>query len=65
VVANIAGPDGVFGNGDDCTGGTGGFGAVSFFNTNGGGNHDTVYCTDLINLGVSALALRVQDFRQR
>jgi hypothetical protein len=65
VVANIAGPDGVFGNGDDCTGGTGGFGAVSFFNTNGGGNHDTVYCTDLINLGISALALRVQDFRQR
>ena len=65
VVANIAGSDGVFGTGDDCTGGSGGFGAASFFNTSGGGNHDTVYCSDLINRGASGLPLKVLDFRQR
>jgi hypothetical protein len=65
VVANIAGPDAVLGTGDDCTGGTGGFSPASFFNTNGGGNHDTVYCSDLIYGSQSALPLRVLDFRQR
>ena len=65
VVANIAGSDGVFGTVDDCTGGSSGFAAASFFNTSGGGNHDTVYCSDLISRGASGLPLKVLDFRQR
>ena len=64
VVANIAGADGVYGTGDDCTGGTGGF-LPAIFHTNGGGNHDTVYCSDAINQALNGLPLKVLDFRQR
>jgi len=64
VLANIAGADATWGTGDDCTGGSGGFLGTSF-TTNGGGNHDTVYCTDAINLSRSGLPLVTRDFRQR
>jgi Tfp pilus assembly protein PilX len=64
VIADIAGPDGVWGTGDDCTGGTNGFMGASF-TTSGGGSHDTVYCTDAINQANSGLPMVVKDFRQR
>jgi hypothetical protein len=65
VVANIAGADSVFGTADDCTGGSGGFSPASFFNTSGGGNHETVYCSALISKGASGLPLKVLNFRER
>jgi len=64
VVANITGPDTIYGNADDCTGGTGGFSAASF-DTNGGGNHDTIYCSDAINQTFDNFPFKVLDFRQR
>lgn len=44
MVGDIAGPDGVYGNTDDCTGGDGGFAPVDY-EMNGGGNADTLYCS--------------------
>lgn len=64
IVANIAGPDGVYGNGDDCTGGTGGFG-VATHNADGMGNHDTAYCSDAISQALNGFPLPIRDFRQR
>lgn len=63
VVADIAGPDGVYGNADDCTGGTGGFQPPSYV-TSGGGNHDYIFCSQVINLSTNALPLKVTQFRQ-
>ena len=64
VVANITGPDGIYGNGDDCTGGTGGFSPANF-DTSGGGNHDTIYCSDAINQAMNGFPFKVVEFRQR
>jgi hypothetical protein len=63
-VANIAGPDGVYGNADDCTGGDNGFGEV-YFNAKGGGNGDTVYCSNVILDSMPAAPYPVVDFLQR
>jgi hypothetical protein len=50
IVADIAGPDNIFGNDDDCTGGTDGFGRA-IFDERGGGNAGSIYCTvDLVNV---------------
>lgn len=64
LVANITGPDGVYGTADDCTGGNAGFGVVTH-NNNGGGNHDTVYCSDAVAKSEAGFPLRIVDFRQR
>lgn len=64
IVANIAGADGVYGTGDDCTGGTGGFRPANF-DTSGGGNHDTDYCSDAINQAMNGFPMKILDFRQR
>lgn len=64
VVANIAGPDGIYGNADDCTGGTAGYLPASF-DTSGAGNHDTVYCSDVINQAMNGFPFKILDFRQR
>lgn len=63
VAANIAGPDGVYGTTDDCTGGDGGFGPASF-NENGGGNGTTTYCTDNISNASPAYPYTILEFRQ-
>jgi len=63
VVANIAGPDGVYGNADDCTGGAGGFAPPSY-SISGGGSHDHVYCSQAIDLSLSGLPFEVRQFRQ-
>jgi hypothetical protein len=44
IVADIAGPDDIYGTADDCTGGDGGFSPV-LYDERGGGNSDTTYCT--------------------
>ena len=63
LAADIAGPDGIYGNADDCTGGDGGFGTASF-DENGGGNGTTTYCTDDIINAVPAFAYEIVEFRQ-
>ncbi len=64
MVANIAGPDGIYGNADDCTGGTGGFLAASYYD-DGNGNHSTIYCTDAIAKAMLNFPLKIVEFRQR
>ena len=64
LVADIAGPDGIFGNSDDCSGGDGGFGQA-YYDENGGGNSDTTYCTDDINPANPVNPYDVVSFLQR
>ncbi len=63
LMADIAGPDGIYGNADDCTGGDGGFGTASF-DENGGGNGQTTYCTDDIFNASPAYPYELVEFRQ-
>jgi hypothetical protein len=64
VAANIAGPDGVYGTSDDCTGGDEGFGPASF-DENGGGSGSTIYCSEVLNLANPVLPYEIVNFRQR
>ncbi len=63
LVADIAGPDNVYGTEDDCTGGVGGFGTASF-DENGGGNGTTTYCTDDIFNASPAFPYEIVEYRQ-
>ena len=63
VVANIAGPDTIYGNADDCTGGVNGFLAPTY-TISGGGTHDHIYCSQAITVSMNKLAARVAQFRQ-
>ena len=63
LAANIAGPDGVYGTSDDCTGGDGGFGTATF-DENGGGTGTTMYCTDDIFNASPAFPYELVEFRQ-
>jgi len=63
LAADIAGPDGIYGNVDDCTGGVGGFGTASF-DENGGGTGTTTYCTDDILAASPAYPYEIVEFRQ-
>jgi hypothetical protein len=63
VVADIAGPDNIYGTADDCTGGDGGFDRVTY-DMNGGGNADTVYCTADILAAKPKPPYRIVNFRQ-
>jgi len=64
MVGDIAGPDNVFGTADDCTGPSAGFSAASF-DTSGGGGHQTIYCSDIINKTNAGLPIAIEEFRQR
>jgi hypothetical protein len=64
VVAHIAGPDGVLFTGDDCTGGSGGFGTAHYI-ANGGGNKDTIYCTDALQQVLQGMPYQVVSFLER
>ncbi len=63
LAANIAGPDGVYGTADDCTGGVGGFDTASF-DENGGGTGTTMYCSDDIFNATPAFPYELVEFRQ-
>jgi hypothetical protein len=63
LAADIAGPDGIYGNADDCTGGVGGFGTASF-DENGGGTGTTTYCTDDISNASPPYPYEIVEFRQ-
>ena len=64
VVADIAGPDGIYGTGDDCTGGQNGFGD-SIYDENGGGNSGTGYCSTVVQASNHAKPYEILEFRQR
>ncbi len=63
MAANIAGPDGIYGNEDDCSGGEDGFGMVRF-DMSGGGSGDTQYCSADILAANPNPPLRITSFRQ-
>lgn len=63
IVADIAGPDGVYGTVDDCTGGTDGFGAA-VYDERGGGNSGSIYCSAALNLSQQAEPYEILQFRQ-
>lgn len=63
MIADIAGPDNVYGTGDDCTGGDNGFDSAQY-DISGGGRADAVYCTaDLVAAQPDA-PYRITSFRQ-
>jgi hypothetical protein len=70
IVVDVAGPDGVLFTSDDCSGpdglpGTGDDGiAEGLYQHNGGGDHETSYCSAAIDLSLPALPYRITDFRQ-
>jgi hypothetical protein len=63
LVADIAGPDEIYGTGDDCTGGENGFDSVHY-DVSGGGNASTVYCTADIIAAEPKLPYRIVSFLQ-
>jgi hypothetical protein len=64
VLANVAGPDEILFTGDDCSGGTAGFQPAAYI-ASGGGNEDTVYCSDAVRRVVAGLPYRIASFRER
>jgi hypothetical protein len=64
VVANVAGVDGIYGNADDCVGGSLGFHSAMFHEADGE-TEDTVYCTDDLTAANPMWTYEVTQFRQR
>ena len=63
IVADVAGPDDVYGTADDCSGGDDGF-STAVFDMDGGGNALTQYCSqDITNYGPNP-PYRIVNFRQ-
>jgi hypothetical protein len=63
VVADVAGPDGIYGNADDCTGPDDGFG-VATYDERGGGNSGTVFCSTILQAADPVLPYDILEFRQ-
>lgn len=63
MVADIAGPDNIYGTADDCTGPDNGFDSV-LFDLSGGGNADTYYCSDFIIKSKPEPPYQIVNFRQ-
>ena len=63
IVANVAGPDYVYGTGDDCTGGSGGFASARFY-VQGDGNGEMSYCSTDVTLSNPFKPYRIVSFRQ-
>ena len=63
-VADIAGPDEIFRTGDDCTGGEDGF-MSAYFDMQGGGAADNIYCTADSDPGMPEEPYKIVDFLQR
>jgi hypothetical protein len=64
LLADIAGPDNVYGTADDCTGGENGFDSVTY-DESGGGTSDTVYCSNMITPATPVTHYPVIEFRQQ
>jgi hypothetical protein len=64
LVADIAGPDNIYGTADDCTGGTDGLDSV-VYDESGGGTSDTTFCSTDIAAATPVTHYPLLDFRQR
>jgi hypothetical protein len=64
MVADIVGPDNVYGNADDCTGGSAGF-APAVFDESVGGTGPTEYCNVDVLAATPITKYTVAEFRQR
>jgi hypothetical protein len=64
VVADIAGPDDIYGTADDCGSGPDGFDSVEY-TVDGGGVGGTSFCTEHIGPAIPPGTYKVADFRQR
>ena len=63
MVADIAGPDNVYGTGDDCSGGDDGF-STAVYDMSGGGNAVTQYCSQDVNANMPNPPYKIVNFRQ-
>jgi type IV pilus assembly PilX-like protein len=63
MVADIAGPDNVYGTGDDCSGGDDGF-STAVYDMSGGGNAVTQYCSQDVNANMPNPPYKIINFRQ-
>lgn len=63
IIADIAGPDNVYGTSDDCTGGDGGFGSAGY-DESGGGTSETIFCSTAIANSNPVTPYQVVEFRQ-
>lgn len=66
MVADIAGPDDMYGTSDDCTGGPNndGFG-IAIYDQAGGGNGDATFCSTDITASIPPQPYTIISFRQR
>jgi hypothetical protein len=64
LVADIAGPDNVYGTPDDCSSGVDGF-SSAVYDERGGGNGDISYCTDAILPALPVPPYEITSFVQR
>jgi hypothetical protein len=64
MIADIAGPDSVYGNADDCTGGSAGF-APAVLNESAGGTGQFAYCNADVLAATPITRYAVVEFRQR
>ena len=64
MVADIAGPDDIYGTVDDCTGGVGGYDSATF-DESGGGTGDTIYCTAALDFARPLVPYDIIEFVQR
>jgi hypothetical protein len=64
MVADIAGPDDIYGTVDDCTGGVAGYDSATF-DESGGGTGDTIYCTDALDFARPLVPYDIIEFVQR
>jgi hypothetical protein len=64
IIADIAGPDNVYGTADDCTGPDNGFDTPTY-DESGGGNGTTRYCTVDLNAANHSPPYDVIQFLQR
>ncbi len=63
VVADIAGPDNIYGTADDCTGPDNGF-DQAVYDERGGGNSGTIYCSTVLDSVSPAPPYEILEFRQ-
>ncbi len=63
MVADVAGPDNIYGTDDDCTGGDAGFDSA-YADLSGGGNADTLYCSADILAARPRPPYRIVSFQQ-
>jgi hypothetical protein len=61
VVADVAGPDNIFGNADDCQSGF----EVPTFHVNGNGNSDVQFCTTDLSAANPIETYKIEEFIQR